>query len=120
MDDITSPKDCLYGAFVYSTRALAYLKGVHFNSTSSSQKVIAYISAGDIPKEGQNIGLDIMNLTEVLFANSLTECAGQALGVVVHCYSSCVQIHFLDSAKSLLFLAFRLGGVFLYLPMSYC
>lgn len=95
MDDITSPKDCLYGAFVYSTRALAYLKGVHFNSTPSSQKVIAYISAGDIPKGGQNIGLDIMNLTEVLFADSLTECAGQALGVVVHCYSSCVQIFFI-------------------------
>lgn len=95
MDDIPSPKDCLYGAFVYSTRALAHIKGVQFNSTPSSPKVIAYIGAGDIPKGGQNIGLDVLNLTEVLFANSLTECAGQALGIVVHCYSSCVQIVFI-------------------------
>lgn len=88
VDDIPSPKDCLFGAFVYSTTPLARIKGITFNSTLASQKVIAYISINDIPKEGKNVGGSTMFGTEPLFADSLTVCAGQPLGVVVYPYSS--------------------------------
>ncbi|XP_042463038.1 indole-3-acetaldehyde oxidase-like [Zingiber officinale] len=83
VDDIPSPKDCLYGAFVYSTRPLAHIEGITFKSTQASQKIIAYIGAGDIPKRGENIGCRFVFGDEPLFADSLTEYAGQCLGVVV-------------------------------------
>ncbi|KAJ8458929.1 hypothetical protein OPV22_031855 [Ensete ventricosum] len=83
VDDIPSPKDCLSGAFVYSTTPLAWIKGIMFNSTLASQKVIAYISVNDLPKEGKNIGGSTIFGTEPLFADSLTVCAGQPLGIVV-------------------------------------
>lgn len=88
MDDIPSPKYCLYGAFVNSTRPLAHIKGIKFKSTSSPQKAFTFIGADDIPKGGQNVGLSCEFGTESLFAHSLTECAGQPLGIVVYPYSS--------------------------------
>lgn len=83
VDDIPSPRDCLYGAFVYSTRPLAHVKSIKFNPSLASQKVIAFVSAKDIPQGGENVGASTMFGTEPLFAHSLTESAGQPLGVVV-------------------------------------
>ncbi|XP_042427206.1 indole-3-acetaldehyde oxidase-like isoform X3 [Zingiber officinale] len=83
VDDIPSPKDCLYGAFVYSTHPLACIKGIKFNPTLASEKIITYISVNDIPAGGKNVGSGTMFGTEPLFADSLTECAGQPLGLVV-------------------------------------
>ncbi|KAJ8458928.1 hypothetical protein OPV22_031854 [Ensete ventricosum] len=83
VDDIPSPKYCLYGAFVYSRRPLAHIKGIKFKSTSSPQKAFTFIGADDIPKGGQNVGLSGTFGTEYLFAHSLTECAGQPLGIVI-------------------------------------
>uniref|UniRef100_A0A453M0V1 FAD-binding PCMH-type domain-containing protein n=1 Tax=Aegilops tauschii subsp. strangulata TaxID=200361 RepID=A0A453M0V1_AEGTS len=56
VDDIPAPKDCLYGAFIYSTHPHAHIKGVNFKSSLASQKVITVISAKDIPAGGRNVG----------------------------------------------------------------
>lgn len=87
MDDIPSPKDCLHGAFFYSRRPLAHIKGLDFRSTLASQKIITVISANDIPKGGINIGTGSIFGSEPLFADSLAEFAGQPLGMVVCLYS---------------------------------
>ena len=88
MDDIPSPKDCLYGAFIYSTRPLAHIKGINFKSSLASKQLVTVISFQDIPKGGQNIGSMYMFGTEPLFPSSLTEYAGQPLGLVVSCSSN--------------------------------
>lgn len=83
VDDIPSPKGCLYGAFVYSTHPLARIESIKFNPTLASEKIITYIGVNDIPPGGKNVGSGTMFGTEPLFADSLTECAGQPLGLVV-------------------------------------
>lgn len=83
VDDIPSPKDCLHGAFIYSTRPLAHIKGIEFRSSLASKKLITVISCKDIPKGGENIGSTCMFGSEPLFATSLTEYAGQPLGLVI-------------------------------------
>ncbi|KAK1309574.1 putative aldehyde oxidase-like protein [Acorus calamus] len=74
--------DCLYGAFIYSTKPSAHVKGIHLNSTIGSQKFITLISFKDIPKGGENIGANIFS-SEPLFAEDNTEYAGQPLGLVI-------------------------------------
>ncbi|CAK9314080.1 unnamed protein product [Citrullus colocynthis] len=83
VDDIPSPTNCLYGAFIYSTKPLAQVKGFTFPSKSQPERVIAVISTGDIPVGGHNIGARTMFGDEILFADKLTECAGQPLAFVV-------------------------------------
>ncbi|XP_074578143.1 indole-3-acetaldehyde oxidase-like isoform X1 [Curcuma longa] len=83
VDDIPSSKDCLYGAFIYSTQPFARIKGITFNSTLVSSKIVAYISINDIPEGGKNIGSSFTFDDEPLFADSLTEYSGQCLGIVV-------------------------------------
>lgn len=83
VDDIPSPQDCLYGAFIYSTRPLANIKGIKLKSTPASRKVIAVVSANEVPIGGKNIGSSSIFGSEPLFANSLTEYAGQPLGLVI-------------------------------------
>lgn len=83
VDDMPAPKDCLYGAFIYSTRPLARIKKIGFKSTMTSEKIITVISNNDIPKGGKNIGSASIFGSEPLFADSLTEYAGQPLGVVI-------------------------------------
>ncbi|KAK1281653.1 Indole-3-acetaldehyde oxidase [Acorus calamus] len=61
VDDIPSPKDCLYGAFIYSTKPSAHVKE---------------------PKGGENIGANFFS-SEPLFAEDNTEYAGQPLGLVI-------------------------------------
>uniref|UniRef100_I1QSH6 aldehyde oxidase n=1 Tax=Oryza glaberrima TaxID=4538 RepID=I1QSH6_ORYGL len=84
VDDIPAPKDCLYGAFIYSTRPHAHIKGVNFRSSLASQKVITVITAKDIPTGGENVGSCFPMLgDEALFADPVAEFAGQNIGVVI-------------------------------------
>ncbi|KAG0473792.1 hypothetical protein HPP92_015649 [Vanilla planifolia] len=83
VDDIPSPKDCLFGAFICSTRPLARIKGMHFKSAKALQKVISVISVSDIPKGGQNVGTGSIFGTDPLFADSVTLHTGQPIGVVI-------------------------------------
>jgi indole-3-acetaldehyde oxidase len=84
VDDIPAPKDCLYGAFIYSTRPHARVKGINFKSSLASQKVITVITTKDIPSGGENVGSSFPMLgDEALFADPVAEFAGQNIGVVV-------------------------------------
>ncbi|XP_050208281.1 abscisic-aldehyde oxidase-like [Mercurialis annua] len=83
VDDIPSPKNCLHGAFVYSTKPFARVKGVEFQSNSLPDGVSALISFTDIPEGGQNIGSKTMFGPEPLFADEFTQCCGQRLALVV-------------------------------------
>ncbi|XP_039832660.1 indole-3-acetaldehyde oxidase-like isoform X2 [Panicum virgatum] len=84
VDDIPAPKDCLYGAFIYSTHPRAYVKGINFKPSLASQKVITVITAKDIPSGGENIGSSFPRMgDEALFADQLAEFAGQNIGVVI-------------------------------------
>lgn len=80
MDDIPSPKNCIHGAFIYSTDPWARLKAIKFKSGSSPDGVITVISSKDIP--GVNVGSKMLG-TEPLFADELTEGAGQRIAFVV-------------------------------------
>ncbi|OVA00877.1 Aldehyde oxidase/xanthine dehydrogenase [Macleaya cordata] len=82
VDDIPSPKDCLHGAFIYSKRPLAWIKNIELVSPSPSA-VVRVISVEDIPKGGENVGSKTMFGSEILFADQLTQYAGQILGFVV-------------------------------------
>ncbi|MBA0577806.1 hypothetical protein Golob_024012, partial [Gossypium lobatum] len=81
VDDIPSPSNCLHGAFIYSTEPLAWVKGIEFKPGSSLDGVIKLISSKDIP--GENIGAQTMFGSEPLYADELTECAGQRIALVV-------------------------------------
>jgi len=84
VDDIPAPKDCLYGAFIYSTHPYAHVKGVNFKTSLASKKVITVITAKDIPTGGENIGSTFPMLgDEPLFADPVAEFAGQNIGVVI-------------------------------------
>ncbi|XP_078162547.1 indole-3-acetaldehyde oxidase-like isoform X1 [Carex rostrata] len=83
VDDIPTPKDCLHGAFIYSSKPLAHVKGINFKSSLASTKVVSVVSAKDIPKGGENIGLGWLFGTEPIFADSLAEYAGQPLSLVI-------------------------------------
>ena len=94
VDDIPSPKDCLYGAFIYSTRPHAHVKGINFKPSLASEKVITVITAKDIPSGGENVGTSLMMLgDEALFADPVAEFAGQNIGVVVMFLTSSLRIH---------------------------
>lgn len=81
MDDMPSPKDCLYGAFIYSTKPLARVKGIKLQPNSPSYGLISIISFRDIP--GENVGSMTIFGPEPLFADEVTQCAGQRIAFVV-------------------------------------
>ena len=81
MDDIPSPRNCLHGAFIYSTEPLAQVKGINFKPVSSLDGVTTLISFKDIP--GENVGAQTIFGTEPLYADELTQCAGQPIALVV-------------------------------------
>ncbi|KAH7541874.1 hypothetical protein FEM48_Zijuj02G0013700 [Ziziphus jujuba var. spinosa] len=83
VDDIPSPTNCLHGAFIYSAKPLAQVKSINVNSKPHLDGVAAVISHKDIPEVGENIGSSFMFGTEPLFADDLTQCAGQRLALVV-------------------------------------
>ncbi|XP_073140258.1 abscisic-aldehyde oxidase-like [Henckelia pumila] len=83
VDDIPPPPDCLYGAFIYSTKPLARVKGISFNSNKLPTGVAAVISAKDIPSKGENIGTQSMFGAESLFAGEVAMCAGDLIAFVI-------------------------------------
>ncbi|XP_021692639.1 indole-3-acetaldehyde oxidase isoform X2 [Hevea brasiliensis] len=83
VDDIPSPGNCLYGAFIYSTKPFARVKGIKFNSKSLPVGVTSLISFKDIPKGGQNIGSIFVFGPEPLFAEELTQYAGEPIAFVL-------------------------------------
>lgn len=95
VDDIPSPRDCLYGAFIYSTKPLAHVKDIKLSS--SAHKVTSVVSANDIPKEGTNVGALTIFGPEPLFADSIAEYAGQPIGLVVS-----TLVNFFHSFKMLI------------------
>ncbi|PIA54130.1 hypothetical protein AQUCO_00900595v1 [Aquilegia coerulea] len=83
VDDIPSPKDCLHGAFINSTKPMAWVKGIEFRSFPPLDGVLKVISFKDIPEKGENIGCKTIFGSEPLFADDITTFAGQPLGLVV-------------------------------------
>nr|XP_027104311.1 abscisic-aldehyde oxidase-like [Coffea arabica] len=83
VDDIPSPPNCLYGAFIYSTKPLAKVKGVELESNNLQSGVAALISYKDIPEGGENVGSMTTLGFEPLFADELTRCAGEPIAFVV-------------------------------------
>ncbi|KAM7522805.1 hypothetical protein LguiA_012707 [Lonicera macranthoides] len=83
VDDIPSPENCLYGAFIHSTMPLARVKDIKFESKTLPDGVTDVISFKDIPKGGENVGSKTIFGTEPLFADDITRCAGQRLAFVV-------------------------------------
>ncbi|KAL3518745.1 hypothetical protein ACH5RR_021334 [Cinchona calisaya] len=83
VDDIPSPPNCLHGAFIYSTKPLARVKGVDLQSNKQLTGVSAVVSYKDIPEGGENVGCRTMFGFEPLFADDLTRCAGEPIAFVV-------------------------------------
>ncbi|XP_031475190.1 indole-3-acetaldehyde oxidase-like isoform X1 [Nymphaea colorata] len=83
VDDLPSPKDCLHGAFICSSKPLARVKKIELSTFSASKGSLALVSVKDIPKGGQNIGSQSIFGSEALFADVITEFVGQPLAVVV-------------------------------------
>ncbi|PPR82070.1 hypothetical protein GOBAR_AA38648 [Gossypium barbadense] len=81
VDDIPSPRNCLHGAFIYSTEPLARVQGIKFKPGSSPHGVSTVVSFKDIP--GENIGAQTIFGSESLYADELTQCAGQRIALVV-------------------------------------
>lgn len=87
VDDLPSPTNCLYGAFIYSKKPLARVKNVEIIS-KTLQGVAGVISFRDIPEGGDNVGAKTMFGPEPLFADDLTRFAGQPIAfVVIWCFS---------------------------------
>ncbi|GJN24593.1 hypothetical protein PR202_gb12343 [Eleusine coracana subsp. coracana] len=83
VDDIPSPKDCLYGAFIYSTKPLAHVKGIELDPSLKQLKNTTVVTVNDIREGGDNVGASTVFGLEPLFGDPLTQCAGEPLGVVI-------------------------------------
>ncbi|GMN46982.1 hypothetical protein TIFTF001_016159 [Ficus carica] len=83
VDDIPSPYNCLYGAFIYSTEPFARVKSIKFKTEGKPEGVFDVISFRDIPEAGENMGSKTIFGTEPLFGDEITQCAGQRLAFVV-------------------------------------
>ncbi|XP_015873264.3 indole-3-acetaldehyde oxidase-like isoform X1 [Ziziphus jujuba] len=83
VDDIPSPVNCLHGAFIYSTKPSAWVKSIEINPKSNPGGIAAVLSFKDIPERGENVGAKSVFGTEPLFAEDVTQCAGQRLAFVV-------------------------------------
>ncbi|KDP42926.1 hypothetical protein JCGZ_23868 [Jatropha curcas] len=83
VDDIPSPKNCLYGAFIYSKKPFARVKSIEFNPKLLPDGVNTLISFKDIPNNGENIGSKTIFGTEPLFADEFTRSSGQRLALVL-------------------------------------
>lgn len=88
VDDIPSPTNCLHGAFIHSMKPYARVKDIKFKSKLLPDGVSGLISVRDIPKGGENRGCTTRFGTESLFADELTQYAGERLAFVVITSSS--------------------------------
>lgn len=68
-----------------STEPLAKIKGVDTTAALGSIGAVDFVSASDIPKNGQNVGIfnPFNRLSEPLFAEELVGYVGEPLGIVV-------------------------------------
>lgn len=82
VDDIPSPPNCLHGAFIYSTKPLARIKGIDLKPDTQSG-VSSVISFKDIPQGGENVGARTIFGSEPLFAEDITSCAGDRIAFLV-------------------------------------
>ncbi|CAN4120102.1 unnamed protein product [Withania somnifera] len=83
VDDIPSPPNCLHGAFIYSTKPLARVKGIKLEPNELTDGVTTIITYKDIPTGGANEGALSKFGSEHLFADDLTRCTGDRIAVVV-------------------------------------
>lgn len=83
VDDIPSPPHCLHGALIYSTKPLARVKGISFETVTKPSGVVDVISAKDIPEGGENIGATALFGSEYLFADDSAAFAGDLIAFVV-------------------------------------
>ncbi|KAJ6671693.1 XANTHINE DEHYDROGENASE [Salix viminalis] len=83
VDDIPSPANCLHGSFVHSIKPFARVKDMKFKSKLLPDGVSGLVSVRDIPKGGENRGCTTKLGTESLFADGLTQHAGERLAFVV-------------------------------------
>ncbi|WZZ31169.1 hypothetical protein YC2023_014570 [Brassica napus] len=83
VDDIPSPENCLYGAFIYSTMPLARIKSIGFKENRVPEGVLGIITYKDIPKGGQNVGTKGFFASDLLFAEEVTHCAGEIIAFLV-------------------------------------
>lgn len=83
VDDIPAPKDCVYGAFIYSTEPLAHVKSIELNPSLKQLKTLGVVTVKDIPEGGSNVGANTIFGPEPLFGDPVTQCAGEPLGLVV-------------------------------------
>ncbi|KAJ1287856.1 hypothetical protein BS78_02G042800 [Paspalum vaginatum] len=83
VDDIPSPKDCIYGAFIYSTKPLAHVKSIELDPSFKQLKTLGIVTVKDIPEGGSNVGANTIFGPEPLFGDPVTQCAGEPLGVVI-------------------------------------
>ncbi|PAN09582.1 hypothetical protein PAHAL_2G035000 [Panicum hallii] len=83
VDDIPSPKDCLYGAFVYSTKPLAYVRSIELDPSLKQLNTLGVVTVKDIPESGGNVGASTIFGPEPLFGDPVTQCAGEPLAIVI-------------------------------------
>ncbi|KAH6555359.1 hypothetical protein KP509_1Z262600 [Ceratopteris richardii] len=83
VDDIPSPDQCLFAAFVTCTKASAKIKKIDPKQALASVGVTTFISASDIPVGGVNVGAFVFGAPENLFADGFSEYIGHPVGVVV-------------------------------------
>ncbi|XP_010520494.1 PREDICTED: indole-3-acetaldehyde oxidase isoform X2 [Tarenaya hassleriana] len=83
VDDIPSPENCLYGAFIYSTKPLARIKGIRFNQDSVPEGVLGIVTYKDIPKGGVNVGTKGFFASDHLFADGITRYVGDRIAFVI-------------------------------------
>ncbi|KAL1348049.1 hypothetical protein HN51_024045 [Arachis hypogaea] len=82
-DDIPSPNNCLYGAYIYSAKPLARVRSIKLRPDLLLDGVRGVISSKDIPIGGENIGSKTIFGIEPLFAEEIARCVGDRLAFVV-------------------------------------
>ncbi|CAN6171012.1 unnamed protein product [Urochloa humidicola] len=83
VDDIPSPKDCLYGAFICSTKPLAHVRSIELDPSLKQLNTLGIVTVKDIPEGGSNVGANTIFGPEPLFGDPVTQCAGEPLGIAV-------------------------------------
>ncbi|XP_057441555.1 indole-3-acetaldehyde oxidase-like isoform X2 [Lotus japonicus] len=83
VDDMPSPTNCLYGAYIYSEKPLARIRSIKLRPELHLDGVRDILSSKDIPSGGENIGVKSKFCNEPLFAEEIARCVGERLAFVV-------------------------------------
>lgn len=62
---------------------LARIKSIRFKENRVPEGVVGIITYKDIPKSGKNVGTKGFFASDVLFAEEITQCAGQIIAFLV-------------------------------------